>query len=400
MIKNRDIVWLNLTPWDYDFGNNACNLAEEMAKHNRVLYVNPPLDRISAMRDTHNPKIQKRLEVLTGSRPDFEEQGNNLWVLNPRVKIESINWMPHNGLFDKINKRNNAKLANAIRPVLKTLGFHDFIIINDNDIFRTLYLKDFLQPEGYYYYIRDQLTAVDYWKRHGVRLEPLHMAKADGIMANSVHLAEYGQQFNRNSHYVGQGCDLSAWREELVPNIPDDLAAIKGPVIGYVGALDSNRLDLDLIAYIARSRPEWDVVLVGPEDEKFQNSELHSIANVHFLGGKPPQSLPSYVKGFDVCINPQAINPVTIGNYPRKIDEYLAMGKPTVATATKAMTVFAEYVYLADSPQGYVDAITRAFAEDNAGLAEGRKAFAATHSWEANVNNMYDVIEKQFKVLS
>ncbi|MEZ4686744.1 MAG: glycosyltransferase [Bacteroidia bacterium] len=353
MIRNRDIIWLNLTPWDYDFGNNACNLAEEMARHNRVLYVNPPLDRISSMREKHDPKIQKRLEVLKGSRPDLEQQAPNLWVLNPKVRIESINWIPNNAIFDKINRRNNEKLARAIHPVLRQLGFHDYIIVNDNDIFRTLYMKEYLQPEAYYYYIRDQLTAVDYWKRHGVRLEPLHMAKADGIMANSAHLADYGRQFNDNAHYVGQGCDLSAWKEDLVKEVPEDLASIKGPVVGYVGALDSNRLDIELIAYIARSNPDWAVVLVGPEDEKFLNSELHIINNVHFLGGKPPETLPSYVKGFDVCVNPQAVNPVTIGNYPRKIDEYLAMGKPTVGTMTKAMTAFADHVYLPDNKKAW-----------------------------------------------
>ena len=351
-IVNRDIVWLNLTPWDYDFGNNACNLAEEMARHNRVLYINPPLDRISSLRSPHDPKIQKRLEVLAGNRSDVEQHGPNLWVLNPRTRIESINWIPHTGLFDKLNRKNNERLAKAIRPALKQLGFQDFIMLNDNDIFRTLYMKDLLQPEAYYYYIRDQLTAVDYWKRHGSRIEPSHMAKADGIMANSVHLAEYGRKFNRNSVYVGQGCDLSAWHPDLVQEVPEDLATIDGPVIGYVGALDSNRLDLGLIGYIAKKRPDWNVVLVGPEDDTFRDSDLHEIDNIHFLGGKPPEMLPNYVKGFDICMNPQAINPVTIGNYPRKIDEYLAMGKPTVATSTKAMTVFADHVYLAKNPQG------------------------------------------------
>ncbi|MFK7970835.1 MAG: glycosyltransferase [Bacteroidia bacterium] len=390
-MKNRDIIWLNLTPWDYDFGNNACNMAEEMSRHNRVLYVNPPLDRITAMRNKKDPKVQKRLEVLAGKRTALEKKSDSLWVLNPPTTIESINWIPNAGLFDKINRRNNKKLAQAILPSLAELEFRDYVIFNDNDIFRTLYQNEFLQPSAYYYYIRDKLVAVDYWKRHGIRLEPVHMAHADGIMANSVHLAEYGGEHNPNAHYVGQGCDLSAWKNELVEAIPSDLAAIQGPIIGYVGALDSNRLDLDLIAYIAEARPQWQVVLVGPEDETFQKSRLHTIKNVHFLGGKPPQTLPSYVEGFDVCINPQAVNPVTIGNYPRKIDEYLAMGKPTVATTTKAMVVFEEHVYLAENPQGYVDVITQAFAEDSPELAEARKAFAATHSWEANVNRMYEV---------
>ena len=52
----------------------------------------------------------------------------------------------------------------------------------------------------------------------------------------------------------------------------------------------------------------------------------------------------------DVCINPQKVNPITDGNYPLKIDEYLAMGKPVVATRTHTMEdVFASHTHLASS---------------------------------------------------
>jgi hypothetical protein len=36
------------------------------------------------------------------------------------------------------------------------------------------------------------------------------------------------------------------------------------------------------------------------------------------FGSKDSQDLPNYVKGFDVAINPQLTNDLTIGNYPRK----------------------------------------------------------------------------------
>ena len=64
--------------------------------------------------------------------------------------------------------------------------------------------------------------------------------------------------------------------------------------------------------------------------------------NVLFVGLKPISELKDYVACFDVCINPQWVNELTIGNYPIKIDEYLLMGKPVVATKTKAMEMFQE----------------------------------------------------------
>jgi glycosyltransferase involved in cell wall biosynthesis len=175
-------------------------------------------------------------------------------------------------------------------------------------------------------------------------------------------------------------------------NIPADMASIPHPVIGYVGALQSIRLDIDILEHIALARPQWSVVLVGPEDEVFKASRLHSIPNVHFLGSKKGEELPAYINAFDVCLNPQLVNPVTIGNYPRKIDEYLAMGKPTLATKTPAMSIFAEHTYLAETKEDYVTYIERALAEDSVLKQNERRSFAASHTWENNVKEIYRAI--------
>ena len=125
------------------------------------------------------------------------------------------------------------------------------------------------------------------------------------------------------------------------------------------------------------------------EDEAFRNSDLHTLPNVHFLGSKPPASLPSYLNCFDVAINPQILNDVTIGNYPRKIDEYLAMGKPAVATRTEAMSVFKDHVYLAASREEYLNLIERGLTENSLEKAAERERFARGHTWEANANEIY-----------
>lgn len=393
MIKNRDIVFINLTPWNYSIGNNACNMAEEMARHNRVLYVNPPLDRNTLMRPNPSPDVLQRRDVRAGRRPALEQAAENLWVLTPPVVLESINQVPFSWLFDRLNRLNNRRLAAAIQPVLAQLGFRDIILINDNEIFRGFYMKEMLGAGLYLYYIRDYLRAVDYWKRHGDRIEPLHMAKADAVIANSVYLADYGRQYNARSFYVGQGCDLGLWRPEAAAAVPDALAQLPGPVIGYVGTLYALRLDIGLLEYIAKAMPACSIALVGPEDEAFKASVLHQLPNVHFFGPMPPASLPAWVKGFDVCINPQALNPVTIGNYPRKVDEYLAMGKPVVATRTRAMEVFEAHCYLAETQDAWVQAIGQALAEDNRERANARQAFAATHTWEQNIAEVYRAIE-------
>ena len=93
-------------------------------------------------------------------------------------------------------------------------------------------------------------------------------------------------------------------------------------------------------------------------------------------------------------MNPQIVNDWTIGNYPRKIDEYLAMGKPTLATQTKAMEMFKEHVYLGTNKEEYIQLAEKALAEDSPELQQKRIAFAKSHTWENNVLAIYDAIKK------
>ena len=170
------------------------------------------------------------------------------------------------------------------------------------------------------------------------------------------------------------------------------MAAVPEPRIGYVGALFSLRLDIELLEFVAENRPDWNIVLVGPEDDKFKNSKLHQMKNVFFLGRKDMSQLPSYIKYFNVCLNPQVVNEVTIGNYPRKIDEYLAMGKATVATKTAAMDIFADHTYQPETKEEYIPAIEKALREDSVDKHEARKRFAGQHTWENNVLAIYNCI--------
>ncbi len=394
MIQNRDIIVIGIQAWDIEIGSNCKNIAQEFARHNRVLYVNPPLDRNTRKKEKDTQKIQHRLKVQAGIESDLTKAEENLWNLNPKVLVESINWIKNPWLYDMLNRRNNRIFAKAILSAVKRLGFHDYILFNDSSMFLGLYMKEMLQPAVSVYYMRDYLTKNPYWRKQGVRLEPELIRKSDVVVNNSTLYAKYGQQFNEHSYMVGQGCDVSLFNDILNPVSPAaDLSGIPHPVIGYVGVLSSRRLDINLLIYIAQQRPQWNMVLVGPEDPAFKASELHGLANVHFLGSRDASVLPGYIKGFDICMNPQLVNDGTIGNYPRKIDEYLAMGKPTVATVTEAMEYFREYTYLGKTPQDYVDLITLALEKNTAEKENMRRRFATSHSWENNVGEIYKYIE-------
>jgi glycosyltransferase involved in cell wall biosynthesis len=393
MIKGQDIIVVGIQAWDIEIGSNCKNIAVEFAKNNRVLYVNPPMMKSTERNERHKESIQKRIRIKEGIEPDLVKLGPNLWNLYPKNTIDSINWIPFHSIFKILNKRNSRRFANDILTAVSQLNFKDAILFNDSSMFLGQHLGAFLQPKVYVYYMRDYLVKVPYWQKHGERLEPEIIKKADVLTTNSEFFSDFGLQYNPNSFMVGQGCDVSHFSDEDdAIKIPEEFKDIPTPVIGYVGSLTTLRLDIELIEHIANQRKNWSVVLVGPEDSDFKNSNLHNLSNVYFLGRKDESELPAYVKGFDIAINPQLTNDLTIGNYPRKIDEYLAMGKPIIATQTKGMEMFKECVYLGATKEDYISLTEKALAENSEELIAKRILFAKSHTWENNVKAIYNAI--------
>jgi teichuronic acid biosynthesis glycosyltransferase TuaH len=296
-------------------------------------------------------------------------------------------------LFKILNKRNAIGYANDIKVASASLDFKNVMIFNDSSMFLGPYLKKLLNAELYIYYIRDNLITQDYFKKHGVRLEEKTIKSADLVVSNSTYLRDYAKPFNSNAYYVGQGCDLELFKPNEVVE-PADLAKIKGVKIGYIGFLTEMRLNIHLLVEIAKTKTDWQIILVGPEDNAFKDSDLHKLSNVHFLGNKKGDELPAYIKYFDICMNPQEVNALTIGNYPRKIDEYLAMGKPTVATQTPTMEIFKDHVYLGETATDYIQLIEKALKENSPEKEQERIVFAQGHTWENNVTEIDKAIKQ------
>jgi teichuronic acid biosynthesis glycosyltransferase TuaH len=391
-IKNRDIILFTFQPWNSGIGFNFKEMAYELARYNRVLFVNRVADRNSLLRNKNELNQPKQKNELT-------QINENLWLYNPNIVMESINWISVNWIYDSLNKINNTRLANAITKAINKLSFRDFIFINDNDFYRGLYQKELLPGcSQYIFYIRDFLTIQPYFKRHGRRLEKEIIKKADLVVANSAYLAKYASQWNSRTFDIEQGCDLNSYANTDFP-MPADLATIKRPIIGYSGAVTDMRLDITVIEHIASSFPDYSIVFVGPVDKAFKKSRLKNHKNIYFTGIKRPDEIPAYISHFTICMNPQALNPLTIGNYPRKIDEYLAMGKPVIATSTEAMQMFRDYVFLCKTKEDYVTTINQILSTPHfSGEAEKQRRinFAFTHSWENSIGMLGDAYHQIF----
>jgi glycosyltransferase involved in cell wall biosynthesis len=116
-------------------------------------------------------------------------------------------------------------------------------------------------------------------------------------------------------------------------------------------------VDLDLVARVARRRPQWQFVFIG--DSTVDLSAFKSIANVHFLGPRPYRDLPRYCRTLDVAIIPFKVNELTRAANPIKLREYLAAGLGVVSTPLPEVQAYAHLVEIADGPEEFEAGIAR-----------------------------------------
>ncbi len=393
-MNGRDFIITGLQSWDIPIGSNAIDIAREISVNNRVLYVNTPLDQMTLMRNQIKPEMMHRLDVLKKKLDPLRKISDSLWVLDLPFSIWSVNGLPDGFLFDFFNRLNNQKIFNYVRKVAAELNFKDYIHFIDNDIYRSFYSKECLKPALSVYYRRDNLQPYEYWNKHVGRLEPLIIEKSDVVVCNSPQYADFSRPFNPKSYDIGQGVDLSAYNPDLEYELPKEFKSIPEPRIGYIGDINSLRLDPDLLHDLAKSKPDYSFVIIGGEDKVFKEHALHSLKNVYFPGSIAKNTVPQYMSALQVCLNPQKLNEITNGNYPRKVDEYLAMGKSVIATKTATMDLFRDHAYLCLGVAEYQEAVEKAIQDTDPSNRAERIRFARSHSWKNNVEAIYSHIQE------
>jgi glycosyltransferase involved in cell wall biosynthesis len=220
---------------------------------------------------------------------------------------------------------------------------------------------------------------------------------AEMVFVGSDPLKVKKSPLNPKTFVVNHAADIRHFSKAADPqtSVPADLEKIPHPRIGFVGMVDLVRFDSELIRLVA-TNPEYHVVIVGgamPGAEK----SLLDLPNVHLLGMKPLVELPGYLKGMDVCLMPYRLNDATRSIYPLKLHEYMATGKPVVATAIPAVDNFRDLIYVAENENQFVEQITRALIEKDPEVVLRRRACAGEHSWEAHVAEKLRLVQVHLK---
>ena len=230
--------------------------------------------------------------------------------------------------------------------------------------------------------------------------EMLLLRRSDIVFIHSRTLLQKKGMINPNTHYMPNGVDFERYRRvmESQADEPQDLKNIPRPRIGYVGYI-KRHIDLPLLLAIARARRDWSIVLIGPVRNEHAEiaddvARLQQEPNVHFLGGKTQAEIPAYIKGLDVCLLCYRETNYTKYIYPMKLHEYLACGKPVVATPLDNLKEFASVLRFAETPADWLAEISAALCETNTHLADERMSVAAQNSWAARVETIAALLER------
>jgi glycosyltransferase involved in cell wall biosynthesis len=217
------------------------------------------------------------------------------------------------------------------------------------------------------------------------------LRKADQVFVSSGPLYETKILHNPHTSMVTHGVDLEHFRKACDPKmvLPAEIARLGRPLIGFYG-LVADWVDLNLIRFLALSRPAWSFVLIGKVDTDV--SPIKRLTNVHLLGRKSYSELPSYCAGIDVAILPFVINELTLASNPLKLREYLASGLPVVTTNIPEAQRLGEHLKVGATYAEFLEHI-EAYLAHGAGPKLSISDGMAGESWDVKVEEMSSLIQ-------
>ena len=171
------------------------------------------------------------------------------------------------------------------------------------------------------------------------------------------------------------------------------------PVAGYLGAV-ADWFDIDLVTAAAERYPDWDFVLVG-STEHCDVTRARRLDNVKLIGEVPYGEAAAWVHSFDLAMIPFRLTELTRCTNPVKVYEYLAAGKPVVATALPEVRLMGDVAHVADGGDAFIDLLGVAMAErDDVALAGRRREWAAAHDWKHRAERLEEAVRGIFPKVS
>jgi glycosyltransferase involved in cell wall biosynthesis len=352
----------------------------ELARTRTVVWLNSlGMRRPSLGSGSDRSRIRRRLgQFFAGPR----NVRDRLWVVTPLVLP-----FPHSPLAARLNVLLLGLMVWRLRRRFAMKDFQLWTFLPNV----APYVGRFGESLSIYYCVDEFSLFSELDTRRTVEAERALLAKVDCVFAVNDALLSSKLAFNPETHLARHGVDRAVFARALDPKtaVPADLAALPEPVIGFYGSID-DWVDMELLAGIARARPDWTLALIGPV--RTDTSALDGLPNVHLLGRREHEQLPGYCKGFGVGLIPYRIDERSPYINPIKLREYLAAGLPVVSTPLNEVVGHGSLCTVAYDAPGFVAAIEEALASDTPDAARLRSEAMSAGTWAARVEAVGHIV--------
>ncbi|HKC65621.1 MAG TPA: glycosyltransferase family 1 protein, partial [Pyrinomonadaceae bacterium] len=361
--SNIDLVCLSHLRWDFVY-QRPQHLLSRFAKERRVFFVEEPIFG------------DERMHL------DVTARDCGVHVVVPRLPKE----LSSKDALDSV-------LSSMINRLFEEQKINEHILwyYTPMAVGWTKHLK----PSAVVYDCMDELSAFKNAPSTLKEREAELMNRADLVFTGGHSLFEAKRHLHKDIYAFPSSIDAQHFAQaRCLDSDPSDQRDIPHPRLGFFGVIDE-RMNIELIDEIARLRPDWHLVMIGPV-VKIDEKDLPHRANIHYLGGKSYKELPSYLAGWDVAVLPFALNDSTRYISPTKTPEYLAAGCPVVSTSIRdVVRPYGELglVHIADTPEDFVEAVEAAMNDDAALRLPSVDTFLSQTSWDETWGRMAELIE-------
>ncbi|MDX1971240.1 MAG: glycosyltransferase [Candidatus Sumerlaeia bacterium] len=386
LIRGRNIVCFSTADWDTLLPTNKHQIMRRLAEHNRVLFIETLGTRAPSLASgTDLGRIGRR---ISRSMAGIQQRSKTLWTLSPLVRpnwSSSLSRLANQSLFSLQIREALAKFPNPILWVYSPYA---------------VYLLDqFPRPAAVVYHLVDDLSAVPGADASSIReAENALLARADVVYCTERSLYDRARTINPQSHWMPNVADFGHFSNPEAGRSGSGFRAItarRRPRVLLSGNLTPHKVDLKLVGLLATRMKDVEFLLVGPKwegaDARSLFRGLEALPNVTFTGHVPYEELPAVLHAADVLLIPYVRNAATRAVFPLKFFEYLATGKPVVASPLVSLLPYRDAVYLAEKPARWEEMIRRALANPEH-MAEQRQVLARRQTWEHRLAEMTKVL--------
>ena len=370
--QKYDVLVLAIIDFDFRF-QRPQQIAAQFARHgHRVFWISPT---------RFLPPASEKLYDLRLLR-------DNLWEVR-------LHGQPPDIYLGRLSAELVTSMIGGLRQVFADCGASESVVLIQLPFWRQVALR--LRQDFGCAVVYDCMDEWDTFPNMGafnVSEERRLVRENDVLVVSGRTLLEKYTAMGLQPVLARNGVDFEFYRQ---PHPAASGLDVPKPVIGYFGAI-ADWMDLDLVRNTALARPQYSFVMVG---QVFRNDiSKIDLPNVHLTGSKAYAEIPSYLEHFDVCVIPFVLNEVTRATDPVKLYEYLARGKPVVATAMAELDACGDLVYIARDAHHYAEQLDRAVLEDDPALRQRRIEYAAANTWEQRRHTMDAAIRGVFPLVS